>query len=345
MNCKQSESVFSQRLDGELLGAQADSFDEHLAGCEPCRVGYENFTRSTRSLQRVGVGYVSRHYVDEIVAAARVAGAPVPVAAPPPFGSRLRPVVTHAAAVLLGAALLLLFARIFRPPSVEPLSVEPVSVEPVVHVVERIETRVEYVEVPVLVPTEPLLSMTPSEKPVEARSLGEGHAVLAARALWALAAALDSSRALLERPSEAHEPTHLVETPREEPSRESATPDGLPRSTTRRPGPEDRPAVVSLSRRGEELSLETRGTLDEVVPALIARIDDEDPEVRELVEGRLREIRAARSGTRSKALEAPRIGWKRWFLGESEASKAPNPREEWSSWWDAESVALASNTH
>jgi hypothetical protein len=97
------------------------------------------------------------------------------------------------------------------------------------------------------------------------------------------------------------------------------------------------------------LTLETHGSLDEVVPALIARIGGANPEVNALVESRLRAIWAERTGDSWN--DAPfgvdhetttkPMGWKRW--GSKRADPAPlrDSTAEWTAWWAGEQPALA----
>ena len=348
MNCNETKELFSPFFDGELGADLRQEFDAHRAACEECGRGYQEFERATHALQHLEVRDVERAYVDELAAVAWEADPEAEAAAAlvPPPRSRLAPMMSHAAALLSGAALVLLFLRPSTAdlPRVEPKAVAAPVVQPVVEVVEHIRERVHTVEVPVLVPLPPKVREVDS---------GVGLALFA-EALHAFGGALGQSTELLAALQAAPEP----EVEREEPVPDSlpeapptpATevgPRPTPRVTRAYPSPTPRrAAAVVVERRGSVLSLQTNGTLDEIVPALISRLGDDDPMVVEAARGQLRDIHARRDGEGAASPEdrdpdpaVRHIGWRRWTERESET---PSASEKWSTWWERERQLLAS---
>jgi hypothetical protein len=94
---------------------------------------------------------------------------------------------------------------------------------------------------------------------------------------------------------------------------------------------------IVLRRAEGRVVLTTSGSLDEVVEALLVRLDDVDPSVRAAVEGRLEGI-AAEAGLprRYARVEEGDAPWWRSTRGRAAlaAVEAPSAsREPWSAWW------------
>lgn len=342
MKCEDAQLSFSRRFDGELLSEELERHEEHCALCPTCAEAWSGFERSTRALRGLGVSPVSGDYVDSVVAVAT--GAP---AAAHGQRRRLRPVASHLVALLAGAALVLLLLRLgvfdeSRPapeerrelvaevgtsPSepTEPVEPRVEIVEPRVEIVERPVRHVEYVVLPALeVPARPDPELQRS-----LRFMGESFLALCESIARQPALVANAAPAVKVPVSAA--PLQPLQV-RLRPSLSAFVP----------------AAAVAIRRHGDVLSLETHGSLDEVVPALIARIDDEDGQVGELVQRRLREIWAERTGqdvntapfaVASEDEAQPRFGWRRWLDDAPAAAEAPDPAESWSRWW-AEERAL-----
>lgn len=334
MNCDDIRPLFSDRLDGVLDDEARTRSDAHLATCAACASEWNEFQQATGALQSLGVPPLEAGYVDAIVGAA-LGAAPAATSTPRWGGWRF---VSHAAAVLLGAALFGAFAREGAEPEpeirevvrtvVQEIPVPGPTPEPEVLVEWRERTVVEiaYVDRDVVREVE-------VERPVEVfvrdRSF-EGTLAFVGESFAAWGAALSN----FERETEPQ-----VEAPLEDDWRRELTQREPPPSRTALTEP-TRDATLVVRRDGDQVSLRTRGTLDEVVPALIARLDDQDPAVRQAVEARLLEIQAQLGGagtTQATAAEndgfGP-IGWRRWWSDEAEiAAEDSNTTERWSAWW------------
>jgi len=53
MNCARCEELFSPYYDGELEGAQASEFMEHLRSCARCKEEFARFTESLAALRSI----------------------------------------------------------------------------------------------------------------------------------------------------------------------------------------------------------------------------------------------------------------------------------------------------
>jgi hypothetical protein len=96
---------------------------------------------------------------------------------------------------------------------------------------------------------------------------------------------------------------------------------------------------VTIRRDGDRVALSTSGTLDDIVAALLARLDDPDPAVRAAVELRLDDI-AAELGVARAEVARPRKSadepWWRSDRGQVAAltiGGAGDTREPWPAWW------------
>ena len=121
----------------------------------------------------------------------------------------------------------------------------------------------------------------------------------------------------------------------------------LPVSRTPAPRPTERvvrertalASSVSIRRFEGDVRLETRGPLADVVPLLVAQLDDEDPRVRGLVARRLESIRdelaadpvlGSRLREVAEHVEVERSVFERWFGDEPDPKRDPSDR--WSEW-------------
>ncbi len=216
---------------------------------------------------------------------------------------------------------------------------EVVLPEPRVEYVDKIVERVVHVEVPGAPIFDSDRKFEQTLKLTGAALAQMSEALVAHAELMALEVQPGEILAGTEQP-----PT--VE-PRPEPEVRDPLP---PRRTRRASVPEfAHEETVVVHREGTRLSLETRGSLDEVVPALIAQIDDADPQVSALVQNHLRQIWSARTGADwndapfGEAQEDPiePTGWKRW--GKRPAASQPDrdPVREWTAWWASQETSLA----
>lgn len=368
MNCEGLGDLYSARFDGELSAADRRAFDAHLDGCAGCRKDYAAFRYAVEDLRSLEVAPTPAADVAAVMAAvdaeahsrvrsgergergdrrARSASGP----------SRSRMLV----AALGGAAamgLLTLAFGAWRPvetsnlqltdgsgaPDLKPRTVEvwvprdrivevpvvqrvevPVVEERVVRVaVPVVEERV--VEVPVPVIEERVVQV---ENPLQLEL--ERAAAFGQVALGALAVA----RARLdEREAEAPHAPRPDSGP--EPSRDEV----------RVASAERRDAPVRLRREDGFLSLTTRGSTDEIVPALIAMLQDPDPAVVATVEGKLFELRRRLDGPAAAEpvrgtpggvgtqLKSVFRGGPFAIVSEPELS----PAERWQAWWSDRSA-------
>lgn len=377
MKCEDLRSQFSERLDGELQGAALAEHEAHCAKCSACAEAWEEFAASIGDLRGLGVQPVTDTYVDSLVAAA--IAAPVVAGA----GRERRPwLLTHAAALLLGAALVLLFLRVFgdrflsqtvleeqqesslaeadrtpatagtgapsketQLPTIENL---PFDREPRVEIVREFVERIEYIATPA--PPAEILRVGPST--------GEVNAITSALSRFGESLA-SVSRALSERAESSAGQNPLeqsiaqVTPPSAETPKSARAASDAPRPNRRRVEANTPPATLVVTQRDGALSIVTRGSLDEVVPALISRVGDQDQRISELVQSRLREIWADRTGRSPD--EAPfgvamaepemgRFGWRRWYEEPSKSNPSLDTEEQWAQWWSQESSLIASAT-
>jgi len=267
---------------------------------------------------------------------------------------------------------------------IDPDGVLALAAPAVAEAEPRIVTRTVIVPRP-LVRTEPRLVLRPVEV-VRTVEVGPDPAELAARARErethaAIAAGLARTVAILdlvrgalaveharrgERPRGAYlaamtggEPEQAPsDTPPDVERRPRGPSPAIARADPPRRAPEEvrDGAPVRIRREGDDLSLTTRGSLSVVVPALISRLDDDDREVRRLVDQRLSEIREdlarrhgvgevpgrgrPQSGSTGAAVPLGR------FFGVTPVrteSPPDSPTEAWARWWSASSEALANH--
>lgn len=110
-----------------------------------------------------------------------------------------------------------------------------------------------------------------------------------------------------------------------------------------------RGAPVSLRRAGTRLSLTTRGAPAEVIPALLALVDDSDPAVVRLADSRLRDLADELGRSAPRTAGASSSEPDRWWrsgrgavadrVGAPEQPAVDSASEQWSDWW----LAVASD--
>lgn len=333
MNCDDLLPLFSDRLDGALDEQARARFDAHVSECADCTREWREFQQATGALQSLGVPPLEAGYVDAVVGAA-LSATPAAASITPRSWRR---VASHAAALLLGAALFGAFAREGAPAEPEVREVVRTEIrevlvpgptpepELVIEWRERTAVEIEYVDREVVREVE-------VERPVEVfvrdRSF-EGTLATIGEGLAAWGSAVSS----FER-----ELTPIETQPEDE---------VWVRQLTRSDPPPQRPlaeptrdATLVVRRDEGRVSLRTRGTLEEIVPALIARLEDEDPAIQQAVESRLLEIQSQLGGSEATTVEVTAgdgfgpIGWRRWWPEESEdAAEESSATERWSAWW------------
>ncbi len=129
----------------------------------------------------------------------------------------------------------------------------------------------------------------------------------------------------------------------------AAPPAAEPSSIVAPPSIVSPPAPVVVRREGDLVTLETRGPLVDVVPALLAKLDDSDPRVRSLVIQRLETIesdlkrdpnvaRRLREPGR-EAQDAPKtvLGTVTGLFRDQQKPALDTPEKRWAAWWSANS--------
>lgn len=349
----------SRALDGELAGDDAARYEAHLEVCASCAERAEELAGAVGALRGLPVRPLDSDEVGAIVAAAMpglptAAGAAAAPAAAGvvlagPGSTRRRRValaVTHAAALVVGLGLAWsLGARAEAEPVERVVRVEvpvdrEVRVEVPVEVVKEV-TREVLVEVPVEVIVEKPVEVevdVPVPHPFQARwdgalAMAQGVASLAAHGADAFGAAMER-RADRIAAAEAAEFERAVASA---PVVAQAEPAPVEAQRTR--------TGLVVRREGGRVSLRTRGTLDEVVPALIDALENEDVAVAAAALDRLEDLRDELGGdgpaamTSFAAEERPvdDAGGIRGLLRASRERRsdepAPDAAEAWRAWW------------
>ena len=105
--CDQARRLFDAYWDDEVTQAEREWLEGHLASCEGCRQGYEQYTRTLEAVGSLPRVEVTRDLPERALAAARRAqGVPDRIAAEPAT-PRWVPMTAAAALVVVVAALLL----------------------------------------------------------------------------------------------------------------------------------------------------------------------------------------------------------------------------------------------
>lgn len=376
-NCEHIEDLFSDRFDGALNARDQETFDKHLATCANCNGNWIEFQAAVGMLRTSGAGETSPELRAATLAA--VATALAPARNP----SRTKPLLL---AAFLGAAAALLLAWLVvgidangtdsnRAPSIT-VDAEVVALQPgesrtqsglrlsrsnsgqwTVRA-ETIEPKI--VEVRVEVPVERIVEVpveTPVEVPVEV-IVEVPVFVEVDRVPWftvdttQLAAALRDAGKQLGSGMEALATAH----------RSSPGPAvGAPRNTVRSPvaqitrpprqtqAPEARAsgAALRVQRTGGRIQLETSGTIEDLVPTLLAQLETPDVELCSLIQRQLAAIHeeAARDPEIGDALADMPSGrvdtTERSMFGDPKRTeRAAVPALAWAKWWHANSYLL-----
>ncbi len=363
MNCERAREHFSEWLDGALPAARERELRAHVAACAVCAARWQSYERALGHLRSAPARRTSAHVkgvllaaVDAAAAQAARAGeedAALLAAGRHAQGLRRRRLATHAAALLIGAALVLFGLALRGRGAAERSGTDgllgglvgeggagaPSRGEPVV--VERVVER--SIEVPRFVP---LVREVEVERIVERPVVERVERVvrrgpLVSLDFRALAAAVEDLGAALERAAR----TRALLAPNVE-----VEPTDAERGAMLAAGPTARElappapvgsASVRFVRTGEHLKLETFGPVSDVVPVLLSQLESDDREVAALVERRLDAIRGAADAD-PLAAPRPRPGGaaalrERELLGRLFASSEPaspaSPSERWRAWW------------
>jgi hypothetical protein len=382
INCEHIEDLFSDRFDGELDARDQETFEKHLATCTSCNANWLAFQEAVSMLGQSGGRETSPELAAATLAAVDAASMPSRNA------SQTKPLLLAAflgaAAALLIAWLVvgmssgsmsfdsmrsdralnitvdsgvvalqpgesrsqngLMLSRsdsgqlTVRAEEVEAKVVEVRVEVPVDRIVEvPVEVPVE-VRVPVEVPVEVIVKV-----PVEVRrgplftfdtsplasALREASKQLGA-SMEALAAARHAdSKALQQSPIK---PMRSPLANRQRPPREPR----VPGSTLR------------VNRTDGRIQLETSGTIEELVPTLLAQLETPDTELCSMIQRRLAAIHeeaAQNPNIRDGLADMPSgnaipTQQPSLFGDPSRPARAPAPAVAWAQWWQANSQLL-----
>lgn len=369
MNCNHIDDLCSARFDGDLKDDERVAFDTHVAACASCRENWASFQSAVGMLRNV----TPRETSKELHAATLAAVDGASAAGERPNEHRARPLLLATFGGAAAAMLVMWFVfgletvarndqqttaivmnqeivslqrgethtsggiEVTRSEtgelSVQALPVAPEVVERIVKVpVERrVEVPVEVrVEVPVEVPVEvrvevpvevfrgPLVSIDTAPLAAALRSAGQGIGA----GIQALANTNRVNRSE-QRP------------PRRAPSLAQADPEPTPTANNR--------AALRVLRTDGRLTLETSGSIDELVPALLAQLTTPDAELQTLIERQLAAIheQAAADPAISDDLTAmpDRIGEPvddtASLFGRTREAEPEAPAVAWATWWRA----------
>ncbi|MEM7201281.1 MAG: zf-HC2 domain-containing protein [Planctomycetota bacterium] len=354
MSCPSSEQAFAARFDETLTPAEAARFDQHLDGCASCHASYADYRTAIGALRSTPPRRTSPELKRNILAGVAAAAAAGQTPRHLVWGRVLARAASLAAAALLGAVLT---AAWFWPTRSEP-AIEPAAPQVVERIVE-VERPVEvtrWVEVERLVPMERVVERVvertvPIERVVRRGPWLSWDAAPVARALRGLTKGLEAAAG-------AYRDVHLAvradlaaaearEARRPGPAAEpmgapTAPPTAPPARLGQWRDPVARASVQIRKTKDGTIRLQLRGTLDEVVPMLLAELGHADPEVAALVERRLSDF-AARVAADPKV--GPRVvdptavaaatPVRRAREAERELDDPPPPAERWTAWWAA----------
>ncbi len=330
MNCTAATDQFSSYLEGELSQEASSNLEQHFAECASCQASYESFRYALGDLQSLSLRETSRAETSAIMAAVDRSSQT--------GGGRTKTALTHLVAASVGAVLVWLFwpADVRVEERLVETQVE-VPFEVVVEKLVQVEVPVEVeklVQVEVPVEVERIVEVPVEVERVVARL---NPAQVHVDRLAAMGDALVRLADLAEEEAEQREP--------EMPLAEASTPS--PRSAPRN----RQTSPVRVVRAGDQLTLQTRGSTAEVVPALIAMLSDSDVRARRVAEERLERIRGELGGELPASLEhepsrRPNgIDRLRSFVHgspeEDEASAQQSPTESWRTWWNSRGDELA----
>ena len=364
MECERIRADLSAMRDGAVERAQREEIEEHLAGCAACRAELAAIEDTASMLGQLAPEPLGEREVQGILAGVHAdAGTVVRGGrAATPLRRAASLAVAFAAGVAATTVLWLTVERPGRGPadgelvgraSEQELPGAPASgaedgERPLV--LERLVVVPELVPVRVEVPV-PVTVEVPVATPVEVRVEVPVVDPTGTERLRVLASALDLTAAGLRRSSaelRAH-PVPLAAS--EADGRGPSEPDELaarsapasPRSIAE-PVAWAPPSTLRIERDGPTVSLVTRGTVSEVVPALIERLDDEDPVVRALVHDRLDAMRdelqaSAEWADRLAIPAAPEARGTQSRAEDAEEVGADDP-QAWQRWWEANEMLV-----
>jgi hypothetical protein len=367
-NCEHIEDQFSDRFDGELSARDQESFNKHVADCTSCNANWLDYQEALSILATSGGRETSAELAAATIAAVDAASMPERHA------SQTKPLVL---AALIGAAAALLIAWLavgltstdalnitvdadvvalqpgeshshggvtlsrsnsgqlmVRAEDVEPKTVEvrvEVPVDRIVEVPVEVKVPVEVpVEVIVKVPVEvqrgPWLTIDTSPLALAVREAGKqlGDSMVALAA---------TRRAVLQAPPKS--PIQPIRSPLAKTSR--------PRSNSYLAG-----SALRVRRIDDRIVLETSGTLDEVVPSLLAQLETPDTELCSMIQRRLATIHeeaAQDPNIRNELADMPSgnavpVHQPSLFGDPAQPTRAPAPAVAWTQWWNANSGLL-----
>ena len=127
MNCKRAAELFSELFEEGPKSPELVEVERHLKGCEPCRSGYAAFRYALEDLRALRLAPTDANHVSTVMAAVD-AEAHARIRSPELTASRdgaiprsaneapaRRPVLTHAVALLCGAAAMWLISLFLAP--------------------------------------------------------------------------------------------------------------------------------------------------------------------------------------------------------------------------------------
>ena len=363
MKCHLAEAQFSERHEGTLGPQDAEQLEAHLASCANCSAAWAAFERALERLHSLNLSATPKAYAAQVSAAVFAVNRPKAAAGAATPVVWIRRVLTHAAALLLGCGLVAVtgpaggadgdaraLAQLDPPP---PTVIEvPVQV-PVEH---RVEVPVEVrVEVPVEVIRE-----VPKEviKEVTKEVIVERVQYVDRPVANPLQVDFDRQQALAVNLSGAlHETFMMARLALEHAAQDRPAPQVLRGPRT---GDHSLTEVLAVApmvvlRDHDSLRIQTRGEVEDVVPALIATLDGPDRELAAAAELHLNSIRQRLAEQAGEPLPTPFLtrataatsegdrsengGVGGWFRSLSSAGPEPQspevaPRERWQVWWN-----------
>ncbi|MGK0302174.1 MAG: hypothetical protein ACI89X_003056, partial [Planctomycetota bacterium] len=291
-NCEHIEDLFSDRFDGELSARDQESFDKHLVTCTSCNANWLEFQGAISMLGTSGGRETSPELAAATLAAVDAASVPARHA------SQAKPLVL---AAFLGAAAALLIAWVVvglnsdtalnitvdsdvvalqpgesrsqggllisrsnsgqltvRAEEIEPKIVN-VRVEVPVDRIVKVPVEV-IVEVPVVVARGPWLTIDTSPLALAIREAGKQLG----SSMKALVATHRAAPQAL--PKSPMQPMRSPLAKASRPARETGVPNG----------------ALRVKRVDDRILLETSGTIEELVPTLLAQLNTPDVELRSM---------------------------------------------------------------
>ena len=338
--CEHFEDQFSERFDGDLAAAEQQAFDSHVKSCASCQSNWRDYQAAVGMLRVSGHATTS----EELVAATMlgVDAATLPVKQPTRTLPLLFAAFIGAAAALLLAWLLLDSTANKQPDATVVERIVEVPVDRIVEV--RVEVPVDrivkvpvevIVQVPVIVERGRLFAIDTSSL---AMALGN-----ASRELRTGMLALANASRAFSRPTAAPRPLQQPTVAHAE------------RGSAQSEAANARPAASALrvNRTDDMLQLQTSGTIEELVPTLLAQLTTPDAELCSMIERRLTAIHEEALldpdiGTSLAALPNPqdqRVLGGHALFGRSDATVEATSRAQlWAAWWQANSALISQSS-